>query len=117
MPCTHVVLCKFPHLSSETFQTVLAGFNNLLHTSRKPDGSPYIISGKAGHENSPSSSAWTTDHGYTHGFIVEFSSKEDRDYYLLEDPLHAEFAVEFVRLVPEAGEGKGNVLVFDFEGV
>ena len=29
--------------------------------------------------------------GFTHGFVVEFSSKEDRDYYVLEDKAHRGF--------------------------
>jgi hypothetical protein len=29
--------------------------------------------------------------GLTHGFVVEFASKEDRDYYVSEDPVHQAF--------------------------
>jgi hypothetical protein len=29
--------------------------------------------------------------GFTHGFVVEFSSTEDRDYYVSEDPAHKAF--------------------------
>ena len=28
---------------------------------------------------------------YSHGFVVEFESEEDRDYYVKEDPAHAAF--------------------------
>ena len=27
----------------------------------------------------------------THGFVVEFASKEDRDYYVFRDPAHQAF--------------------------
>jgi len=27
----------------------------------------------------------------THGFVVEFASKEDRDYYVSKDPAHQAF--------------------------
>jgi len=29
--------------------------------------------------------------GLTHGFVVEFASKEDRDYYVSTDPSHKAF--------------------------
>lgn len=29
--------------------------------------------------------------GFTHGFVVEFASKEDRDYYVASDPVHQAF--------------------------
>ena len=29
--------------------------------------------------------------GLTHGFVVEFASEEDREYYLTKDPAHLEF--------------------------
>jgi hypothetical protein len=28
----------------------------------------------------------------THAFILEFDNKEDRDYYLLKDPVHRAFS-------------------------
>ena len=35
----------------------------------------------------------------THGFIVEFDSAEDRDYYAKEDPAHKAFVKELVEVV------------------
>lgn len=29
--------------------------------------------------------------GFTHGFVVEFASTEDRDYYAFKDPVHQAF--------------------------
>ncbi|KAJ9494109.1 hypothetical protein H2202_010416 [Exophiala xenobiotica] len=33
----------------------------------------------------------TKEGGFTHGFVVEFASKEDRDYYIARDPTHLAF--------------------------
>lgn len=30
--------------------------------------------------------------GMTHGFVLEFASQEDLDYYLTEDPVHLAFS-------------------------
>lgn len=45
---------------------------------------------------------------YTHGFVVEFESEEDRDYYVSKDPAHQDF-IKF------AGELLQNVKVVDYE--
>jgi hypothetical protein len=45
---------------------------------------------------------------HTHGFVVEFESAEDRDYYVYKDPAHQEF-VKF------AGEIANGVKVVDYE--
>jgi hypothetical protein len=45
---------------------------------------------------------------HTHGFVVEFESAEDRDYYVFKDPAHQEF-VKF------AGEVANGVKVVDYE--
>jgi hypothetical protein len=29
--------------------------------------------------------------GFTHGFVVEFAGKDDRDYYVSTDPVHQAF--------------------------
>jgi hypothetical protein len=49
--------------------------------------------------------------GYTHAFVVEFASKEDRDYYITKDPIHSEYA----KALLDAVGGVENVLVVDFE--
>ena len=43
----------------------------------------------------------------THAFVVEFASKEDRDYYVKKDQAHAEFAKRLIGSVEGA-------LVIDF---
>ncbi|KAK3723546.1 hypothetical protein LTR37_001798 [Vermiconidia calcicola] len=51
-------------------------------------GNPYMLSLRAGQNRS-----WESfDKGMTHGFILEFASQEDLDYYLAEDPVHLEFS-------------------------
>ena len=45
--------------------------------------------------------------GTTHGFVVEFESAEDRDYYVFKDPTH----IAFTKV---AGEVLANVIVVDF---
>jgi len=37
------------------------------------------------------STTYLLQNGMTHVFIMEFASAEDRDYYVNEDPVHAEF--------------------------
>ncbi|KAL8685782.1 MAG: hypothetical protein Q9218_007547, partial [Villophora microphyllina] len=69
----------------------------------KKTGEAYIISSKGGRQNSPEDAAVK----YIHGFIVEFSSEEDRKYYLEEDPAHLAFVKSLEGVVKEAG-------IFDF---
>jgi hypothetical protein len=38
----------------------------------------------------------------THGFVVEFASVEDRDYYVTEDPAHMAFVKSIEALVEKA---------------
>ncbi|EHA58077.1 stress responsive A/B barrel domain-containing protein [Pyricularia oryzae 70-15] len=45
---------------------------------------PYILSLKAGRDNSEED----CQEGLTHAFVVEFASAEDRDYYTHKDPAH-----------------------------
>ena len=67
---------------------------------------PYIVSASGGVDNSPEGAQVRLriyrrgrpfthiDHpqgGFTHGFVVEFASKEDRDHYVAKDPTHQAF--------------------------
>ena len=38
----------------------------------------------------------------THGFIVEFASAEDRDYYVRKDPAHLEFVKSLDGVIEKA---------------
>ena len=49
----------------------------------------------------------TTQNGFTHAFVVEFDNAEERDYYVNEDPVHAEFKTF-------AGEVLDKAQVIDF---
>lgn len=49
----------------------------------------------------------TSQSGITHGFVVEFESAEDRDYYIFKDPTH----IAFTKV---AGEVLVNAIVVDF---
>lgn len=45
--------------------------------------------------------------GYTHAFVVEFASVEDRDYYVHKEPLHHAFGRSLEEIVE-----KGAVVDF-----
>jgi hypothetical protein len=45
--------------------------------------------------------------GITHGFVVEFESAGDRDYYVFKDPTH----IAFTKV---ASEVLANAIVVDF---
>lgn len=64
----------------------------------------YILSLKGGKDNSHEG----LQGDITHGFVVEFASVEDRDYYVKEDEAHAAFVMGLRGLVHEA-------IVVDFE--
>ena len=79
----------------------------------------YIVSGTGGVDNSPEGQQvrWSpsvifcvdvAQGGFTHGFVVEFASKEDRDYYVSKDPVHQEF-------VKKNSPSFDDVRVIDYE--
>lgn len=43
----------------------------------------------------------------THGFVVEFDSEEDRNYYVEKDPAHSQFVKSIEEIVT-------NVTVLDY---
>lgn len=60
-------------------------------------GKPYMRSMRFGKNNS-----WEgKGKGITHVAILEFASQEDLDYYLLQDPVHAEFSRKAAPLVED----------------
>ena len=40
--------------------------------------------------------------GFTHGFVFEFESEEDRKYYLEKDPAHLEFVASLKDILQNA---------------
>jgi len=105
MGITHVVLFEWkstasPEQINEACKRMLALGQKCLHpTSQKP----YIKSFTGGKQNS--SEGFSDE--LTHGFVVEFESAEDRDYYVNKDPAHQDF-VKF------AGQFAQSVKVVDF---
>ncbi|KAL8876740.1 MAG: hypothetical protein Q9192_008810, partial [Flavoplaca navasiana] len=72
---------------------------------RKGTGERYIIDIKGGRNNSIEPDVKMK---YTHGFIVEFASEEDRRFYVEEDGAHRAFVEGLEGVV-------GGVGVLDFE--
>ncbi|KAF1851729.1 dabb-domain-containing protein [Cucurbitaria berberidis CBS 394.84] len=106
MTVVHIVLFEWKPTATyeqvdEACKRMLALHEKCLHpTSRQP----YIKSFSGGKNNSPEGHAGA----FTHGFVVEFASAEDRDYYVNEDPAHQEFG----KFVLEVAQG---VKVVDYE--
>ncbi|KAK4043576.1 stress responsive A/B barrel domain-containing protein [Parachaetomium inaequale] len=89
MSLIHVVLFQFKaDAKPEAVKAVCEHFLSLrdkcIHPTTK---TPYILSLKCGKNNSPEG----LQNGMTHGFVLEFASAEDRDYYVATDPAHQEF--------------------------
>lgn len=90
---THIVLFKYsPSIPWQKLQTHFSSFLSLRTRCLKPPatGRPYMISLRAGQNRS-----WEPfSRGLTHGFVLEFASQADLDYYLTEDPVHLAFSRE-----------------------
>lgn len=77
---------------------------NCLHPSTQQ---PYIKSLVGGKQNSKEG----VKVSFEYGFIVEFESASDRDYYTAQDPAHR----AFVQSLAGVAELPGGVGVLDFE--
>ncbi|OAA66822.1 Stress responsive alpha-beta barrel [Niveomyces insectorum RCEF 264] len=89
MSITHIVLLQFkpgadPAAVKTTCLNLLALATACVHPTTQ---TPYIRRVTGGHDNSPEG----LQHGATHGFVVEFASAADRDYYVQSDPAHLAF--------------------------
>lgn len=92
---THVVLFKFQaDAEAHVIAKYCKDFVRLLDDCRKPDGAKYIHSIEAGRDCSIEGKS----KGLTHAFVVRFRSKEDRDYYIKEDTVHASYVQSLVKL-------------------
>ncbi|KIX05245.1 uncharacterized protein Z518_06117 [Rhinocladiella mackenziei CBS 650.93] len=106
MSIVHMVLFKLKSSltdaeKKEFCDDMLSLRQTCLHpTSNKP----YIVSSSGGIDDSPEG----VQGGFTHGFVVEFASKEDRDYYVTTDPIHQAF-------VKKNGARFDDVRVIDYE--
>ncbi|EIN14461.1 hypothetical protein PUNSTDRAFT_130090 [Punctularia strigosozonata HHB-11173 SS5] len=102
----HIVLFKFKPSVSRTEQEYLSQtLISFRDDCKLPDGSRYIISVDGGRNNSPEAAV---TRGLTHGYVLKFKSKADRDYYAHEDPVHKAFKDR----VKDSAE---DVVVFDYE--
>ncbi|KAK0639177.1 stress responsive A/B barrel domain-containing protein [Cercophora newfieldiana] len=100
MSVTHTVLFQFKSdLPAAEVKAACARFLALKETCIHPThNGNYILSLKGGKDNSPEG----LQNGITHGFVVEFSSVEDRDYYVTNDPTHMAFVKSIEELVEKA---------------
>ena len=98
-PITHVVLFKYrPSIAWTELETHFREFTALRTACLKPNGKPYMISLRMGKNHS-----WEPySKGMTHAFILEFSTIEDRDYYLLKDPVHRAFSAKAGPLIEDS---------------
>ncbi|KAL1841405.1 hypothetical protein VTJ49DRAFT_7082 [Mycothermus thermophilus] len=114
MSVIHVVLFQFKSDASpegvkaaKACDRFLALKANCIHPASKM---PYILSLRGGRDHSPEglqNEPISMQNGLTHGFVVEFASVEDRDYYVTTDPAHREF-------VKSIGELLEKPIVLDF---
>ncbi|KAK3897228.1 dabb-domain-containing protein [Staphylotrichum tortipilum] len=100
MAIVHVVLFKFkadakPEDVKAACERFLALKGGCVHPT---SNSPYILSLRGGKDNSPEG----LQDGLTHGFVAEFSSAEDRDYYVTTDPVHQAFVKSIGDVVEKA---------------
>jgi hypothetical protein len=88
-PTTHIVLFKYsPTIPWPILESHFTSFLALQKTCLNAHGKPYMLSLRMGKNTS-----WEPfGKGMTHAFFLEFASREDRDYYLLEDPVHHAFS-------------------------
>ncbi|KAJ6015900.1 hypothetical protein N7540_010491 [Penicillium herquei] len=105
MTVTHIVLLQFtPEATEEDRQNVAIGVQNLKNECIHPNtGMPYIISMSAGRDMSIEG----CQHGITHAFVSQFSTTDDRDYFVQKDPAH-------MALVQSAKSKLAKVQVVDF---
>ncbi|KAF2212368.1 hypothetical protein CERZMDRAFT_59260 [Cercospora zeae-maydis SCOH1-5] len=106
MAIIHIVLFEFKptvtHAQVEDVCTrMLALKDSCLHPTTNQK---YVKSYGGGRDTSPEG----LQGGFSHGFVSEFESEEDRKYYLEKDPAHLEFVASLKDVIQ-------NVRVLDFE--
>ncbi|KAF5674966.1 stress responsive a b barrel [Fusarium heterosporum] len=106
MNITHTVLFQFKaDVSQNDIKDVCDHFLDLKDQCVNSESKdPYILSLRGGKDKSIEGK----QDGITHGFVVEFNSAKDRDYYVNEDPAHQAFVEKVGGLVEKA-------IVVDFE--
>ncbi|GAB7353702.1 hypothetical protein MBLNU459_g4105t1 [Dothideomycetes sp. NU459] len=97
---THIVLFKYrPDITWADFETHFEQFLSLKTKCINPKtGQPLIKSMKAGKNRS-----WESfSKGMTHGFVLEFESQDDLDYYITTDPVHVQFSKDAGPLIEDS---------------
>ncbi|KAJ3568665.1 hypothetical protein NPX13_g6342 [Xylaria arbuscula] len=107
MPVKHIVLFQFKDdATAEQVDTVVANMlalkDNCLHATTQK---PYISSLTGGKDISIEG----RQNGMQYGFVVEFPSVEDRDYYVKQDQAHKDFITSAVPILVGA-----TVVDYDF---
>ncbi|RYP13780.1 hypothetical protein DL765_006729 [Monosporascus sp. GIB2] len=89
MPVNHIVLFQFKaDASPDIVNKAVAGMLRLKDLCVHPTSQkPYIRSLTGGPDNSPEG----MQAGIQYGFVVEFESPEERDYYVGKDEAHQTF--------------------------
>ncbi|KAI5853611.1 hypothetical protein BZA05DRAFT_444606 [Tricharina praecox] len=105
---THIVSVKLPSTPATLATQITTDFLALQQKCQKEDGSEYILSITGG----PDISIEGLQKGFTHVYVVQFASVEDRNYYVRRDSAHAEFAG---RLIGSIEGGVDGATVLDFE--
>jgi hypothetical protein len=99
----HIVLLPFKdELHDDECMELLAGLGQLQQEI------PEIKSFSCGKNNSPEN----LDRGYLFGFVMEFTTKEDRAVYL-NHPAHIHYATD--KIIPNLVNGMDSPIVFDYE--
>ncbi|KAL4996702.1 hypothetical protein BDV10DRAFT_186940 [Aspergillus recurvatus] len=97
MSVTHVIVFCFKQgTSDEKMEEVCRDIAALKDKCIMPHTQkPYIKSFVGGKDHSPEGA----QRGMTHGFVAQFESKEDRDYYVSKDPAHLEVGLRIAPVV------------------
>ncbi|KAF2496109.1 hypothetical protein BU16DRAFT_526635, partial [Lophium mytilinum] len=87
---THIVVFKYrPDITWTDLEAHFKVFTALQTQCVHPStGKPYMVSMRMGNNRSREA----LNKGMTHGFVLEFASQDDLDYYLTKDPVHIAFA-------------------------
>ncbi|KAL4876917.1 hypothetical protein BJY04DRAFT_222593 [Aspergillus karnatakaensis] len=97
MTVTHMIVCRFKDgTSNEVIEEVCRDIVALKDTCINPvTQKPYIKSFVGGKDHSPEGA----QHGMTHGFVAQFESPEDRNYYVSQDSAHLALGVKIAPVV------------------
>ncbi|KAF1926097.1 stress responsive A/B barrel domain-containing protein [Didymella exigua CBS 183.55] len=86
---THIVLLQFKETATSfAVKEITSRFFGLKKSCVHPDTRrPYVLSITGGKDTSSEG----LQDGLSHAFILRFTSKDDRDYYVKDDPAHKAF--------------------------